>query len=95
MFGSLSKTRQKSTEVAGTFSEILVMMRQKSHAVDSEKVGRYIIYSWKIINKLTKLTKLYIYSNSLFQALNRPLLSCFEPHFESEAKCKVFIIYKN
>ena len=36
-----SVNHQKSLEVAVTFSEILVMTRQKSHAFDSEKVGRY------------------------------------------------------
>ena len=35
--------------------------------------------------------------NSLFStfgvlAANRPFPSCFEPHYESEAKCKVFIM---
>ena len=24
--------------------------------------------------------------------MNRPFLSCFEPHYESEAKCKVFVM---
>ena len=24
--------------------------------------------------------------------LNRPFPSCFEPHYESEAKCKVFVM---
>ena len=33
--------RRKSSEVARTFSEIPLMTRQKSHAFDSEKVGRY------------------------------------------------------
>ena len=33
---------RKSLEVAGTFSEIPVMTRRKSHAFDSDKVGRYI-----------------------------------------------------
>ena len=36
-----SENRRKSSEVARTFSEILVMTRQKSHAFDPEKVGRY------------------------------------------------------
>ena len=35
------ENRLKSSEEARTFSEIPVMMRQKSHAFDSEKVGRY------------------------------------------------------
>ena len=37
-----SENRRKSSEVARTFSEIPVMMRQKSHVFDSENVGRYI-----------------------------------------------------
>ena len=44
IFGNISKSsenRRKSSEVARTFSEIPVMMRQKSHAFDSGKVGRY------------------------------------------------------
>ena len=36
-----SKNRWKSLEEAWMFSEIPVMMRQKSHAFDSEKVCRY------------------------------------------------------
>ena len=36
-----SENRWKSLEVARTFSEIPLMTRQKSHAFDSEKVGRY------------------------------------------------------
>ena len=36
-----SENRRKSSEVARTFSEIPVMTRQKSHAFDSEKAGRY------------------------------------------------------
>ena len=36
-----SENRRKFSEVARMFSEILVMTRQKSHAFDSEKVGRY------------------------------------------------------
>ena len=46
IFGNVwksSENRQKSSEVARTFSEIPVMTRQKSHAFDSEKVGRYIL----------------------------------------------------
>ena len=45
IFGSLQKSsenRRKSSEKARSFSEIPVMTRQKSHALDSEKVGRYI-----------------------------------------------------
>ena len=45
IFGNVRKSsenRRKSSEVARTFSEISVMTRQKSHAFDSEKVGRYI-----------------------------------------------------
>ena len=40
-----SENCRKSLEVARTFSEIPVMTRQKSHAFDSEKVGRYIVVS--------------------------------------------------
>lgn len=32
---------EKSLEVAGSFSEIPVMRRRKSHALDSTKVDRY------------------------------------------------------
>ena len=35
-----SENRQRSSEVAGMFSEILVMIRLKSHAFDLEKVDR-------------------------------------------------------
>ena len=38
-----SENRQKSSAVVRTFSEIPLMMRQKSHAFDSEKVCRYIV----------------------------------------------------
>ena len=38
-----SENSQKFSEVARTFPEIPVMTRQKFHAFDSEKVGRYII----------------------------------------------------
>ena len=38
-----SENRRKSSEVARMFSEIPLMTRQKSHAFDSEKVGRYTI----------------------------------------------------
>ena len=44
IFGNVrkySENHRKSSEVGRTFSEILVMTRQKSHAFDSEKVGRY------------------------------------------------------
>ena len=44
IFGNVwksSENRKKSSEMAWTFSEISVMMRQKSHAFNSEKVGRY------------------------------------------------------
>ena len=47
ILGNLRKSlenRQKSSEVAGTFSEIPLMLRQKSHAFDSEKVGKYTTY---------------------------------------------------
>ena len=46
IFGNVRKSpeiRRKSSEVAGTFKEISVMKRRKSHAFDSEKVGRYNI----------------------------------------------------
>ena len=36
-----SENLRKSSELARTFSEIPFMTRQKSHAFDSEKVGRY------------------------------------------------------
>ena len=39
--GKFSENCQKSSEVTWTFSEILVMTRQKSHTFESEKVGRY------------------------------------------------------
>ena len=29
---------------------------------------------------------------SVLSLLNRPFPSCFEPHYESEAKCKVFVM---
>ena len=38
-----SRNHRKSSEVAVTFSEMVVMMRRKSHTFDSEKVGRYTI----------------------------------------------------
>ena len=44
IFGIIEKSSEnhrKSSEVARTFSEIPVKTRQKSHAFDSEKVGRY------------------------------------------------------
>ena len=46
IFGNVRKSsenRQKSSEMAQTFSEIPVMMRQRSHTFDSEKVGGYTI----------------------------------------------------
>ena len=46
IFGNVPKSSEnlrKSSEVAWTFSEIPVMTRQKSHAFESEKVGRYIL----------------------------------------------------
>ena len=39
---NLSLFLKSKMEVVRTFSEILVMMRQKSHAFDLEKVGRYM-----------------------------------------------------
>ena len=50
IFGNVRKSlenRRKSSEVARTFSEIPVMTRHKSHAFDSEKVGRYKIVTRK------------------------------------------------
>ena len=47
IFGNIRKSsenRRKSSKVAQTISEIPVMTSQKSHAFDSEKVDRYIIY---------------------------------------------------
>ena len=44
IFGNIwkpSENHRKSSEVTGTFSEIPSMTRQKSHAFDPEKVGRY------------------------------------------------------
>ena len=44
IFGNVWKSSEnsgKSSQVAGTFSEIPVITRRKSHAFDSEKVGRY------------------------------------------------------
>ena len=41
----------------------------------------------KFINQLTN-RKLFPIEHDL----NRPFRSCFEPHYESEAKCKVFIM---
>ena len=45
IFGNVRKSLEncwQSLEVTQTFSQIPVMTRQKSHAFDSEKVGRYI-----------------------------------------------------
>ena len=45
IFGNVRKSsenHQKSSGVGPRFSEIPVMTRQKSHAFDSEKVGRYM-----------------------------------------------------
>ena len=44
IFGNARKSSEngrKYLEVAGTFSEVAVMTRRKSHSFDSEKVGRY------------------------------------------------------
>ena len=49
IFGNVrkpSENRWKSSEVAQTFSDIPVMMRQKSHAFDSEKVSRYTLMAF-------------------------------------------------
>ena len=46
IFGTVRKSSEncrQSSEVTWTFSEIPVMTRQKCHAFDSEKVGRYKI----------------------------------------------------
>ena len=54
IFGNVRKSsenRRKSSEVARTFSEIPVKTRQKSHAFDSEKVGRYTMFLlWKTLS---------------------------------------------
>ena len=50
IFGNVcrsSENRRKSSEVAGAFPEIPVMTRQKSHAFDSEKVGRCRLWAPK------------------------------------------------
>ena len=46
--------RWKSSEVTRTFPEISVMTRWKSHAFDSEKVGRYTMlpWDWVLSNKI-------------------------------------------
>ena len=52
IFGNVRKSLencQKSSEVAQMFSGILVMMRQRSHAFDSGKVGRYYMWIQKLI----------------------------------------------
>ena len=41
-FRNCSENRRKSSEGTGTFSEIPVLIRRKSHAFDFEKVDRYI-----------------------------------------------------
>ena len=58
IFGNVrtsSGNHQKSSEVTVTFSEIPVMTRRKSHAFDSEKVGRYtfafLLRTNKLLNK--------------------------------------------
>ena len=46
IFGNVQKSsenRRQSSEVTRTFSEIPVMIRQKSDVFDSEKVGRYTL----------------------------------------------------
>ena len=46
IFSNIQKffeNRRKSSEVAGMFLEIPVMMRQKSHTFHSDKVGRYTV----------------------------------------------------
>ena len=55
IFGNVRKSsenRRKSSEEARTFSEIPLMMRQKPHAFDSEKVGRYIARMLILLNFL-------------------------------------------
>ena len=52
IFGNVRKSSEnprKSSETARTFSEIPVMMTQKSHAFDSEKVGRYTILESSLV----------------------------------------------
>ena len=41
----------------------------------------------------TSLHNVYIFTKNRYeiQKVNRPFPSCFEPHYESEAKCKVFV----
>ena len=51
IFGNVQKSSEnhwKSSEVARTFLEIPVMTTQKSHAFDSEKVGRYIMVQYEL-----------------------------------------------
>ena len=43
IIGTSSENHRKSSQEARMFSEIPVMTRQKSHAFDSEKVGRYTV----------------------------------------------------
>ena len=53
-----SENRQKSSEVARTFPEIPIMTRQKSHAFDSEKVGRYrSLFTYTVLLVVQKRTK--------------------------------------
>ena len=35
----------------------------------------------------------YLLLRVILQLGNRPFPSCFEPHYESEAKCKVFVMF--
>ena len=52
-----SGNRRKYSEVARTFSEIPVTMRQKSHAFDSEKLGRYMtVYTSTMMNTNSNFT---------------------------------------
>ena len=53
IFGNVrksSKNHRKSSEVAQTFSVIPGMTRQKCHAFDSEKVGRYMVTNNTLLN---------------------------------------------
>lgn len=42
--GRRNIVRNFQTEVAGTFSEIWVIWRRKSHALDLQRVGRYTLW---------------------------------------------------
>ena len=65
--GKSSENRRKTSEVARTFSEILVMTRQKSHAFDSEKVNWQVYHCHTLFmwHCLAQQKKRYSKSNSL------------------------------